>query len=257
MTCPHSSRYSLVPDSDRKRVEYQRNFLINPLPPGDGICAVCRGPAGRGYELCYQCSEHRTAAEGMLADVVAPIAYAVDPTKAIKDHQHVGTLSHKSHKGRQHAHNLYNYKSRVITESTIRARVNLSSLVAVYLARHWDCFVKVTGGEFSHIVTVPSTKNRPGIHPLEQIVTNRIRLSVIRPAVNPDCTADPREFSRDRFRLPEGSVDGARILLIEDAWVSGSRAQSLAFTLKAAGAACRGDTSTGDNSRGVSREGKI
>lgn len=221
MTCPRSprDRRCVIDSRDEERVNRQRNYLTNPLPPGDRICAVCRSTARSGYELCYQCNEHREAAGNMLADVVAPIAYAVAPPCSIKDSQH--------------GHNLIKYKW---DQPSLMARANLSSLAIVYLAYHWDCFASVLGGEFTHITTVPSTRGRSGINPLEQIVTNRIPLPVICPKVNSACTADLRTFSQDRFLLPEGSINGARVLLVDDTWTTGSRVQSLAYTLKRAGA---------------------
>ena len=41
-----------------------------------GLCLVCRGPARSGYLRCFQCDLHAESAPGLLADVVAPAAYA-------------------------------------------------------------------------------------------------------------------------------------------------------------------------------------
>lgn len=194
-------------------VERQRNYLRNPLPVGEGICAVCRSSADARFELCYQCSQHRSASGGQLADVVAPISYSI--------------------KGTQHAHNLIVYKA---AQPSIPAQVNLSSLGIMYIAHHWDCLTRALAGEFTHVVAVPSTRGRQGPHPIEGIIAARIPLTVLRPVVNTAYSPDDRDFHRDRFYLPIGSVNGARILLIDDTWTSGGRVQSLAFALKAAGA---------------------
>ncbi|RKF25777.1 phosphoribosyltransferase [Micromonospora globbae] len=194
-------------------VERQRNYLRNPLPPGDGICAVCRSTAGSGFELCYQCSQHRSASGGMQADIVAPIAYSIARA--------------------QHDHNLIIYKS---AQPSAVAMGNLSSLTVLYLAYHWDCFAAALGGAFTHVVTVPSTRGRQGEHPLETIVARRMPLPVLRPVPNSAYGADDRNFYRDRFYLPPGSATGGRVLLLDDTWTTGGRVQSLAFALKAAGA---------------------
>src|SRR5215471_15666582 len=44
--------------------------------PGPGVCACCRGPAGRGFARCFHCGLHAESAPGLLADVVAPVACA-------------------------------------------------------------------------------------------------------------------------------------------------------------------------------------
>lgn len=194
-------------------VERQRNYLRNPLPPGDGICAVCRSTAGNGFELCYQCGQHRSASGGVQADIVAPIAYSVARY--------------------QHDHNLIVYKS---AQPSAVAMGNLSSLTVLYLAYHWDCFSAALGGTFTHIVTVPSTRGRQGEHPLETIVARRMPLPVLRPVSNPAYGAEDRSFHADRFYLPQGSAAGGRLLLLDDTWTTGGRVQSLAFALKAAGA---------------------
>ncbi|MEU5548167.1 hypothetical protein ABZ738_00185 [Micromonospora sp. NPDC047793] len=194
-------------------VERQRNYLRSPLPPGDGICVVCRSTAGIGFELCYQCGQHRSASGGIQADVVAPIAYSVARE--------------------QHDHNLIVYKS---AQPSVVAMGNLSSLTVLYLAFHWDCFADVLGGRFTHVVTVPSTRGRPGVHPLETIVARRLPLPVLRPVSNPAYRGDDRNFRHDRFQLPQSGASGGRVLLLDDTWTTGSRVQSLAFALKAAGA---------------------
>lgn len=194
-------------------VERQRNYLRNPLPPGDGICAVCRSNAGSGFEVCYQCGQHRSASGGFQADVVAPIAYSV--------------------KRSQHDHSLIAYKAM---QRSAMAMQNLSSLTVLYLAYHWDCFSAALDGAFTHIVAVPSTRGRQGEHPLETIVAKRLNLPALRAVANSAYNADDRSFHADRFYLPEGSAAGGRVLLLDDTWTTGGRVQSLAFALKAAGA---------------------
>jgi hypothetical protein len=50
-------------------------------PSGPSVsCMVCRGPLRAGYTRCYQCTQHLLLGEGLLADVVAPVSYAVRGT---------------------------------------------------------------------------------------------------------------------------------------------------------------------------------
>jgi hypothetical protein len=199
--------------AELQTIDRQRIYLRNLLPPGDGVCTVCRSSAGEGFDLCYQCSQHRMAARGNLADVVAPISYAI--------------------KRAQHAHNLIAYKAT----SSGQAIRDLSSLGVLFIAYHWECLTRPLGGPFTHIVTVPSTRGRVGPHPIDTAVAARIGLPALTPATNPAYPADDRNFHPDRFTLPADSAAGARVLLVDDTWTTGSRAQSLAYALKAAGAA--------------------
>ncbi|BCY10909.1 hypothetical protein [Actinoplanes sp. L3-i22] len=194
-------------------VQRQSTYLRNPLPPGAGICTVCRSSASEGFQLCYQCDQHRMEARGQLADVVAPISYAIKHT--------------------QHAHNLAVYKA---APPSVQAKRSLSSLAIIFIAYHWECLTAALGGPFTHMVTVPSTRARAGVHPLNSIVASRLWLPALNPQANPRYPAEDRRFHTDRFILPPGGAAGARVMLIDDTWTTGSRTQSLAFALKAAGA---------------------
>src|SRR5215831_10427601 len=60
---------------DRLRAMCQAD-LLTPRPAAPGLCQACRGPAGPGYARCFQCELHAQSAPGLLADTVAPVAYA-------------------------------------------------------------------------------------------------------------------------------------------------------------------------------------
>ncbi|MEU4560996.1 phosphoribosyltransferase [Actinoplanes sp. NPDC023936] len=163
--------------------------------------------------MCFPCGQHRHAAQGNLADAVAPVAYAIKRT--------------------QHAHSLAVYKA---TPPSAQAKRSLSSLAVMFIAFHWECLTGAVGGSFTHIVTVPSTRSRPGPHPLESMVAERVGLPTLRPIANPAYPAEDRGFRADRFLLPRVVPEGSRILLIDDTWTTGGRLQSLAFALKSSGA---------------------
>ena len=138
-----------------RAVDLQRTYLRNPFPPGEGICRVCRGATGPGYDVCYQCNRHIWASDGQLSDIVVPIAYSL--------------------KGTQHAHNLIVYKS---STPSAPAQYNLSALGLLFLQAHAICVAKAVGG-LTHVATVPSTRGRQGKHPLEEILTDRLGLPSI------------------------------------------------------------------------------
>ncbi|HEY6312198.1 MAG TPA: hypothetical protein VIY52_15535, partial [Streptosporangiaceae bacterium] len=55
-------------------------YPVSPRPATVPTCAVCRGPMGPGYALCYQCGRHDLLGHGLLADAVVPVSYAVKGT---------------------------------------------------------------------------------------------------------------------------------------------------------------------------------
>ena len=127
----------------RESVARQAIFLRNPLPPGPGICRVCRSAAKDTYDICYPCRIHREGSR-LTADTVVPIAYAL--------------------KGAQHAHQLASYK---FEPPAYGARTALHALGVLFLRSHRLCLEGAAGGRLTHAVVVPSTRGRLGIHPLQ------------------------------------------------------------------------------------------
>ncbi len=78
----------------RGAVAAQERWLRPPLPPGPGVCPVCRGPARPDYLHCFHCGLHAESAPGLLADAVLPVSYAL--------------------KGGRLAHDLWIYKSALL-----------------------------------------------------------------------------------------------------------------------------------------------
>jgi hypothetical protein len=177
---------------------------------------VCRGAREPNYPLCYPCGQNQRRAAGVLADAVVPISYSPDDG--------------------QHYHQLKVYKSP--TSPNRLAQLRLAVLHTALFKIHRGCLHKAAGGAFTHVAVVASTRQRAGIHPLQQMITSvHPQLPVVTAAANPR-HGNSREFHRDRFglqTLPEGEQP-ARVLLVEDLWVTGARAQSMAHALKRAGA---------------------
>jgi hypothetical protein len=203
--------------SDRREtllrgVEPQLIYLRNPLPPGEGVCVVCRSFAEPGYPRCYPCNQHVAAGRRRLADAIVPISYSIQ--------------------GTQHAHNLIVYKADRYSR---QARYHIASLGVLFLSDHRECLMRAAGGPITHVVTVPSTRGRAGVHPLELILTRRLRLPDLRAVPNPRVPSDSREFHSGRFTVPPVQPD-TRVLILDDTWTTGARMQSLAYALKTAGA---------------------
>ena len=179
-------------------------------------CRTCRGPVLPGYAFCYQCDQASQVAGGLLADAVAPIAYAV--------------------KGGELASDLWRYKSGLdgADESAGRLREMLSAFLREHGASVWRTAGMIEGP--GAVAVVPSGQGRPGGHPLLGIAGPAAGLPVIPLSVRPGCAAHGRHVSTGWLRV-DARVSGANVLLVDDSWVSGASAQSAAAALKLAGAA--------------------
>ncbi len=205
-------------DRLRSVVAAQACSLHPPLPPGPGVCAACRGPARADYLHCFHCGVHAQSAPGLLADAVIPISYA--------------------EKGGKLAHDLWIYKSALAGAGP--ARSALLALLLVFLRDHCGCAWRVAGGGGpTHLAVVPSTRGRRGPHPLQVLAAPALALPWAGLAIR-GCQDEPdpddRDLCLDRFAAPR-RLPQARVLLLDDTWTTGSRAQSAAAALKLAGAA--------------------
>lgn len=150
----------------------------------------------------------------MLADLVLPISY--------------------SPRTGQHHHNLRSYKGVARSE---QARWSLLAVLLLFLRDHLRCVTARTGAAPTHVIAVPSTRSRPGPHPLADLVGSRLDLPWITSSVNPAYGPDDRDFHNDWFTamLPRQQAP-IHALILDDTWTTGARAQSLAHALKTAGA---------------------
>ena len=191
----------------------RRTTIYPPEPAGrPGVCSVCRGPARAGYARCYQCAQHDLLGPGLLADVVAPISYAV--------------------KGTAFAAGLWRYKSW--RPPDLAARTSLLALLLTFLHDHGRCVWRHAGIPApGRLAVVPTGCGRPGPHPLLEMVGPYLRLPTTGLVIRPG--EQGRDPNPDRF-ISERTGPGASVLLLDDSWVSGASAQSAAAALKRAGA---------------------
>ncbi|EEP73859.1 hypothetical protein MCAG_04186 [Micromonospora sp. ATCC 39149] len=138
----------------------------------------------------------------------------------------------------QHHHHLRSYKS---DPASAQARWNLLALLLLFLRDHLGCVARGMDGAPTHVVAVPSTRGKPGPHPLQRMVGDRLALPWLAAVPNPRYGHDVRRFQRDWFtvRLPH-PAGPVRPLILDDTWTTGSRAQSLAHALRVAGASSVG-----------------
>ena len=181
-------------------------------------CDVCRGPVRPGYARCYQCGQHDQFGQGLLADAVVPISYAV--------------------KGTAFADDLWRYKSGLgpgpPDPSIRRARASILALLVIFLADHGGCVWRHAAMPPPvRLAVVPTGYGRPEPHPLLSLASPSLRLPVCRLAIRPGRQGRDLDLGRfDAHRVPPGTS----VLLLEDSWVSGASAQSAAAALKLAGA---------------------
>ncbi|HXL96100.1 MAG TPA: hypothetical protein VN969_44890 [Streptosporangiaceae bacterium] len=177
-------------------------------PRASACCRVCRGPAGPGFGRCYQCAQHVQLGQGLLANAVVPVSYAV--------------------RGTPFAETLWRYKAEGASPEALLA------LLLVFLHDHATCIWRQAGMSGpDRVAVVPSGCGRPGAHPLLRLISPYLRLPLARLDMRPG--EQGRDLNADRFQA--AVPVGARVLLLDDSWVSGASAQSAAVALKRAGAA--------------------
>ncbi|GAA3726598.1 phosphoribosyltransferase [Salinactinospora qingdaonensis] len=211
---PGESSWEII----RHQVAVQVNYLHAALPAAAGACEVCYGAVPVELSRCWRCVEARNSSGGVLADAVVPISYRVNDNG-------------------QHAQDLVMYKRPLRGNEAARRR--LHALFWYFCKTHITCVKQSVGIErFTHVCFVPSTKHTEAVHPLQVLLAPKISLNRVELVVNTGIDTASRSFHADWFDLSgeSTSVEGANVLLIDDTWVTGARAQSAAHRLKRAGA---------------------
>jgi predicted amidophosphoribosyltransferase len=197
-------------------LESYRNVLIAVPAAGPGVCRTCWRDTP-GHPRCIRCQEHFVESPNLLADVVVPIALAVQ--------------------GKQFAHELRNYKDGR-PDARRRFRNQLAAVLAEFLRRHEKCLAAPVGvTEFDLVTTVPSTSGRTE-HPLSYMLGHAIYQTksrfaeVLEPVPN---VPAQRVLRPGRFQV-KANIAGKNVLLVDDTWATGARMQSASAALKLAGA---------------------
>jgi hypothetical protein len=187
------------------------------LPAGPGVCTICHGAPKAGFDRCWSCN--RTALQ-----VARPIELVVP-------------ISLTNLPGQLH-HVLRAYKRELYPEK-VRGpfRLQISALMTRFLGQHGDCIRRAAGQDWDVLTIVPSSQGREGRHPLE----DAIRLSPFlfdqyQPLLRPGSERADHNLASDLAYDVVASVSGTRVLLLDDTFTSGARAQSAASSLHCAGA---------------------
>lgn len=197
-------------------------FFSNTLR-GPGFCAVCTAPAGA--PLCNRCDSHRQTYGTQLANLVLPLAYV----RGWMQPRH------------QSEHHVWQYKHRTFPDP--RCMQDLQLMVSAAAVLHGPCIARAMGRWWETVTFVPSATRRGTDHPVVELARRaadqtpgaaRILL-----APGPSIGGDRHTLMADRFVVPsesESLVVSRHILVVDDTWVSGAKAQSAALALRAAGA---------------------
>ena len=181
-------------------------------PAAVPTCVVCRGPVRPGYTRCYQCERHDFLGQGLLADAVVPISYAI--------------------RGTALAGALWRYKSW--SAPSAPARAWLLALLLAFMNDHGSCVWRHAAmTPADRLAVVPTGCGRLGPHPLLRLASPHLRLALSPLTIRPG--RQGRDLDVYRFRAGRVAA-GSRVLLLDDTWVSGASAQSAAVALKLAGA---------------------
>ncbi|MCW2626062.1 phosphoribosyltransferase [Mycobacterium sp.] len=190
------------------RLEFLRNVVREPMH----TCRVCATPV-EGYPLCWRCRDHRRI--GGLADLVAPLAYALDGTES--------------------AAVLRNYKNHPVRCERERCGSIVGDVLRLGMSLHERCVGTVVGQPVSARVVIPSLTSRIGVHPMMSIAESLGLMGdvALRPALDARCD---RVVDAEKFTV-DGALIGRHVIVLDDVWTTGSNAQSAALTLRRAGAA--------------------
>lgn len=200
------------------------------------VCEVCCGPTGirqdgNHFPTCSECRKVARAAEADLADHTAFVTYALkseDKATGFKSSDMA-------------LDDMYSYKNPRRTPAR-RHEAGARIAALLYSVLHTPESRRRIGGPFTMVTFVPSSAGA-GPSALSEVIG--WALTKIDGAPSVDITLDWAEgrqrvkhrFDVDKFTVIDPAhVREARVLLVEDTWVSGANAQSAAAALKGAGA---------------------
>ncbi len=192
--------------------------------PGPGVCLVCCGPTRTDHAHCFAC---RWVARRLGAPLspVFPVRLCALP----------GPLYRV----------LLGYKESPVAEARARFAPIVRLLFDGFLADHAGCLAAAAAGPLDHVLAVPSTA-RPGgapLHGVEGLAASatgrtggRWSPHLLTRAARPLGHMQPDRAGFAVAAASAGAVPGTRVLLLDDTYVSGARAQSAAAGLRRAGA---------------------
>lgn len=190
-------------------------FLTNTVYLPKQTCIRCKGTVVLGAgDVCERC---RSYAGPNTADLVGSLIYACSGADS-------GRLMRGYKEGR-----------------SIQDSEAILLLLLLGLS-HNGCASKAVGCAFTHWASVPSLQHFDREHPLHRVAHQMPGLPKVQvevPASEAGKAADhneARRFNPGHYDVVSAIPAGSHVLVIEDTWVSGGHAQSVAAALKNAGA---------------------
>lgn len=190
-----------------------------PIPShGADVCAVCHGPVGTEFEVCFGCHRNRESLDSP-CELVVPVSLV---TKI--DDQLYSML--------------VRYKHDNVPDRVRRSlRLRLVALIARLIRDHESCVTSATGTAWDAIAVVPSTNPDAPLHPLASALSHIPELHERFRPVLVRGEAELRHNEPDNAAYDVTSdVSDTRFLVLDDTWVTGAHAQSAATALHRAGA---------------------
>lgn len=183
------------------------------MPPSGGeyACAYCKGPLPLQGNGCQNCQENADALDGIVIEAV-PVSLYFKPSR-LRDW-------------------LTFYKSSDEALADPAAGSAITELYRRYFLANQSQIAKLN---VDAVVVVPSTR-RPPPHPLAVLLedTGALPARIVTALIRTSAPLGHNQPSRDAFAVvPDVAVK--RVLLIDDVYTSGARAQSAAFALRSAG----------------------
>lgn len=188
-----------------------------------GHCAVCTAPAPAA--LCSSCDRHRATYGPQLANLVLPLAYV----RGWMQPRH------------QSEHHLWQYKHRTFPDQ--RCMQDLQLMVGASVVLQGPCVLRTMSRVWDTVTFVPSATRLGTDHPAVELARSAadqipgVARILLDPG--PSIGAERHVLVPDRFVVRPESwplVAGKHVLVIDDTWVSGAKAQAAALALRAAGA---------------------
>ena len=116
--------------------------------------------------------------------------------------------------------------------------VKTAALLGYFLQQHGGCIATAADGGWDIITSVPSSTDRPGEHPLATAIKLVPSLrEQYEPLLRRGGTPVQHNTASDDGYAPLRRLGGERVVVVDDTFTSGARAQSAASALNHAGAA--------------------
>ena len=200
-----------------------RGAYRNVPPHTAGMCTQCTAPtSSAAYDMCVPCKSYASSGLPLASGGVIPLSWAPMDSQGYQD--------------------LRQYKEPGATAEQL---LRLRAMFALALVGHAGCILPESGKRRFAFAHVPSTSGvRTGEHPLQTHFISMLAAGI--PRLTPRYVGPTggdrnarRTFNPSHWDVdaPVGGLD--RVLVLDDTWVSGGHAQSVASAFEQRGVRAR------------------